>query len=434
MDDQSKIIRKPSGVIQAIPMDDIPSKTNLPKPPKTLSLLQRKLWNLLLYNAYNELSNRDIDVFSIRVQDVCRALNINDIDLLKDCILGLGRTTIEFNYLKTRDKSSWKADDHVSQESQTNPDQSATDTSDLLSSRKKRKKSGWMWTWSTLLAGGDIEDGVMSYGFSDFLREKLQNSHYYTRLNMSIQARISSKYSLAIYELGCDHIIRETGKGFTPFLEIEELKKYLGCDEEKSYQGFREFNRTILKRSIDEINKKSDINIKITFRKTGKFISAAQFHVEFKKDKGKILCELFKPQQTSFTMPSDEIKNRLVNEYGLSIFQAEELINLFTTEVIEERLRYVSAQLSLGTVRVPAAFTYKAIKEGYKTSIEKVVIPQTTIPKIEPGMKIDIGSGEVFSVEEGNVIYIAPRKTLPEGTIRQGLAEGRYKIMASSPA
>lgn len=387
------IIKKPSAVIQAIPQDENVPVTNLPKTPKTLSLIQRKLWNLLLYNAYSDLTTKD--VHHIRIRDVCRALNINDVPLLKESITGLGRTVVEFNFFKTRDKAVWK--------------------------------------WSTLLSGGEIDADMMTYSYSHILREHLNNPHTYTRLNLAIQYRMTSKYSLALYELVCDHIIYETGKGFTPYLDINDLKKYLGCHGEKAYQNFREFNRTILKRSIGEINIKSDINVKLSFKKKGKYVSSVQFHAEFRKDKGKFLGEIFKPQQALLAIPSSETKKRLVSEYGLTDSQAAELTGLFSDDVINERLVYVTSQINTGKVRSPAAFTYSAIKEGYKEGEnerqEHPKHPKPSLPPIQPGMRIDIGQGRIYIVEDTMSIYTRDRYSIPEGAIRQGIYDGKFKII-----
>ena len=225
-------ILKPSGVIQIVLTDS-----------KKLTLSQRKAWNILILNAREDLDNSG--QYKICFCTLSALLGNNDISHLKKDLLQLMITPVQFNYLKTRDKTVWEA--------------------------------------ATLLADARISDNVLCYTISPVLREKLKNTEFCALINLAVQQNIDSKYSLILYELAKDHCKASQNRGNTPFIPVEDLKKILGCDKDKNYEQFKEFSR-LLKRSIEEINEKSDITIEAIYKRNGKSVGWVKFQIKENND------------------------------------------------------------------------------------------------------------------------------------------------------
>ena len=85
-------------VIKASPAIQIQSK---------ITHLQRRAWNVLLANAYNELPNTDI--YSVSVVELARKLGFNshNEDYLKETLEALVDCTVEWNVLGKDNKQEW---------------------------------------------------------------------------------------------------------------------------------------------------------------------------------------------------------------------------------------------------------------------------------------------------------------------------------------
>lgn len=371
-------VLKPSGAIQIVLTDN-----------KKLSLTQRKAWNVLILNAHSELDSEE--TFKIDLMTICNILGNNDIFNLKRDLLKLMSTTVQFNYLQSRDKSVWEA--------------------------------------STLLADAKIDDGGLSYSFGPLMRHKLNNLELYARINLSIQKNIDSKYSLILYEIAKDHYIAAQGRGLTPFIEVDDLKRLLECQNEKSYNRFAEFNR-VIKKALKEINEKTDITVKAVYKKKGKTIVAIQFQVKPKTDKSSMLEGILQSKQGELPIAGNDLYNTLVNQFRMDPKRAVEIIRDYEESVIRDNIVYTAQQMAKGkiTENVPG-FLYKAITENYQKSDKPGVV--SVLPKIEPGMKIDNGKGKTFIVSENNVLRNSKNHIFAtENEIRLRLAASEYKIVS----
>ena len=106
-------------VIKASPAIQIQSK---------ITHLQRRAWNILLANAYNELPNKDIHRVSIAELAKSLGFNSKDSEHLKETLEALVDCTVEWN---------------------------------LLGKDKKER-----WGVASLLASAEIEKGICTYGFA----------------------------------------------------------------------------------------------------------------------------------------------------------------------------------------------------------------------------------------------------------------------------
>ena len=85
-------------VIKASPAIQIENKPNL---------LQRRAWNWLLRNAYEDLPRED--KYSVSIKELAEALEFNskNEEYLKKALRGLVQCTVEWNILNKDQKNEW---------------------------------------------------------------------------------------------------------------------------------------------------------------------------------------------------------------------------------------------------------------------------------------------------------------------------------------
>ena len=87
-------------------------------------------------------------------------------------------------------------------------------------------------------------------------------------------------------------------QGKTPIIEIQEFRKKLGVLDTE-YKQMNDFKKRVLDPSINQINDKTDIKVKVEQHKTGRTISGFSF--KFKQKQTAILKKLY---------PQNEIQTR----------------------------------------------------------------------------------------------------------------------------
>ena len=128
-----------------------------------LSLLQRKISNVLLYNAYDKLLKQEEHI--INIGELCKMLNFrsNDYNLIKKSLKKLISIVIEWNMFN----------ENTGEED---------------------------WSASSILASVKLSGAECTYAYSPRMREFLHMPRMYGRINLHIQARFKSSYGLALYE------------------------------------------------------------------------------------------------------------------------------------------------------------------------------------------------------------------------------------------
>ena len=66
--------------------------------------------------------------------------------------------------------------------------------------------------------------------------------------------------------------------GETPWIEVEDLRKLLGAEEEY-YHQFKKLNQKVIQRGRRKVNKKGDIHIDVAYQKDGRTVTAVKFKV-----------------------------------------------------------------------------------------------------------------------------------------------------------
>lgn len=91
----------------------------------------------------------------------------------------------------------------------------------------------------------------------------------YVRYQLKNVISLRSQYSIRLYTIMKD-------RPFGWKVDIDTLRKLLGATA-STYDEFKRFNSLILKKSIDEVNEKTDIEIETNYIRKGRSVSAIEF-------------------------------------------------------------------------------------------------------------------------------------------------------------
>ena len=205
-----------------------------------ITLLQRRAWNVLLANAYDELPTAE--EHRIDVQDLMQSLEFyskND-KYLKEALRALVTCSEEWNLLNKDGKTQWGI--------------------------------------SALLASAVIEGGLCTYAYSPELRRRLYNPAMYARLCLSMQNKFESKHAQALWELCVDYLGAERDYGETSFIPIADYRRLMGIAKEE-YHNFFELNRRVVKEPVAEINHVSDFRVTVDYQRQGRKVMALKFRI-----------------------------------------------------------------------------------------------------------------------------------------------------------
>ena len=225
------LLEKINEVIKASPAIQIQGK---------MTHLQRRAWNVLLANAYDELPNTDI--YSVSVAELAAKLGFNskNENYLKEILEALVDCKVKWNLLD-----------------------------------KNREEE---WGVAVLLASADIKNGICTYGFAPHLRLKLYNPRVYAKLNLRLQNQFSSRYALILWEVCFDYFDTGRDEGETPFIPLETFKELLGLGK-ADYPVYSEFNRSVITPAVKEINDLTDYRVGVEQKRHGRRVGELKFRI-----------------------------------------------------------------------------------------------------------------------------------------------------------
>lgn len=282
-----------------------------------LSLLQRKIANALLFNAYDDLLEKE--EHEINIGSLCRLIGYtsNDHKTIKKSLINLLSTVLEWN----------------------------------LVDREKLDSNG-VWNASSIIADASIDGSICTYSYSNKMKKLLFRPDMYGRINMAVQSKFQSSYGLALYE----NCIRYQDIGQTPWFDLNTFRKLMGVEENK-YKVFRDFKSRVLDKAIEEVNKYSPIFVDVQFRKQLRQVVAIQFFIKQK-------------QTLMLSIDSDQLKisEILKSKFGFSKRQIEDTLTGFKEEYIREKISLieVSANYKKGKIGNLAKYLLSALKEDYQ--------------------------------------------------------------------
>lgn len=200
-----------------------------------LSLLERKMANVLLLNAYQHLITRRTHKISVTLLCAMLGYDSNNVGRLKDVLKRLATTLIEFNVMDDG-KESWKI--------------------------------------MSMLSYGEIEGGICTYRYDEYLAERLYDPEIYATINMAIQRQFDSGYALTLYE----NCLRYRAVGSTGWWDIERFRNIMGAHA-ALYDQFRFLSRDVVKKPLQEVNRVADIHIEAEYKRSGRSVTSIRFLV-----------------------------------------------------------------------------------------------------------------------------------------------------------
>jgi len=295
----------------------------------TLSLLQRKISNALLYHAYQELLLKE--EHEITIKELCKliAYQGHNHAAIKDALKGLLSTVIEWNVVND-----------------------VTGVED--------------WTASSILASVSLQGPNCLYAYSPRMKQLLHSPTMFGKINLFIQSRFKSSYGLALYE----NCIRYRGLGFTKWFEIDLFRKLMGVPVGK-YTVFRDFKRRVLDKSVEEVNTYSDLIVVPEVWREGRQVVKVRFGMKERAKKVRLGAQPIESVE-------DDLMIKMMNDYGLRAEQAKHVIQEYERAFILEKMSVieVSSNFQQGRVNNLAAYFISALKHDYqapKTSHAKRV-------------------------------------------------------------
>lgn len=303
-----------------------------------LTLLQRKLSNVLLLNAYDTLTRQN--TFQMDAKTLCMMVgyNSNDLDTLKQSLRGLAETVAEWDMLDEKGQQEWGV--------------------------------------SSLLSYAKLKAGVCEYAYSPALAEKLNDPKVFALINLNIQRRFNSGHALALYE-NCYRFHRIGTTGWWP---LETFRRLMGVSDSVYYEVFKHLNAKIIKPSVAEVNKTSNIIVTPEFRKQGRSVTDVRFKIASNPQLAILDLDDGAGQRNS------PIYDRL-RAMGVSDRLARQWLSEHGEDAVALKLNYVDGQ---DGVRNPARYLSAVLKsDGAGQGAEPVQAP-TSARAIRLGRVRDI--------------------------------------------
>ena len=284
-----------------------------------LSLVQRKIANALLFNAYDELLIKE--EYEIHIRTLCNLIGYDSHDhkTIKKALVNLLSTVIEWNLV----------------------DGSKVDAEGV-------------WNASSIIADASIDGAVCTYSYSNKMKKLLYCPELYGRLNMVVQAKFQSTYGLALYE----NCIRYQNIEQTPWFDIAQFRKLMGVEDGK-YTIFRDFKRRVLDKAIEEVNKYSPLNVSIKLQKQGRQVLSIQFMIKHAKEV---------PMDADCYIDSAPLSQQLRERFAFSKGQIEDTLSNYDEKYILEKIAIVesSASFTTGKINNVAKYLLSALQEDYQ--------------------------------------------------------------------
>ncbi len=279
-----------------------------------LTLLQRKLSNVLLLNAYDTLTSQQVHMIDARTLCLMIGYNSNDMDTLKQSLRGLAETVAEWDMLDEKGQQEWGV--------------------------------------SSLLSYARLKGGVCEYAYSPALASKLNDPKVFALINLNIQRRFTSGHALALYE-NCYRFVRT---GSTGWWSLDLFRRLMGVEDSAYYAVYKQLNAKIIKPAVAEVNKTSNILISPEIRKRGRAVTDIRFKIAenpqlaiLDLDDGAGVRKSDVYSQLQALGVSDRLARQWIAEHG--------------EDHVSEKVSYVAGQ---GSVKNPVGYLAAALRDDFK--------------------------------------------------------------------
>jgi plasmid replication initiation protein len=278
-----------------------------------LSLVQRKIFNAFLFNAYHDLPHKSQFEISIRKLSELIGYDSRDYKKLKKSLIDLISTVIE-----------WSIIDH----------------SEQIVDEK--------WRASAIISAAKIEKGVCTYEFSNIMREILYRPEMYGKIDIKVMIEFQSGYALALYE----NCIRFQGVSQTPWFSINTFRKLMGVADH-SYKNFCDLKKRVLDIAVKEVNLYCPIHVTPEINRVNRKVLGIRFKINNKNRAQNSDGNLLNMLKTEFSISEDGLK-KLLDQYEISYIQQK-------VDIIKQSDSFKSKK-----IRGLAAYLIDALRRDYK--------------------------------------------------------------------
>lgn len=210
----------------------------------SFSLLQRKMYNVLLANAFSIEEVNSNTTYRISIGLLCKLMGYDskDYKTIKEKFRELRRMEIEWDITNENGNHVW------------------TNTSPLSLAR--------------IIHG----EGICEYEFTPSLMPFIKKPAQYAKFSLAAQAKFKSSYGLALYE-NCE---RYKKIGQTRYFDMTTFRDLMGVSE-CEYKDFFAFKNRVISKAIEEVNKYADFEISPEYTKEFKKVVGVRFYIKLKK-------------------------------------------------------------------------------------------------------------------------------------------------------
>lgn len=303
----------------------------------TFSLLQRKMYNVLLANAagnlYPDMTHR------ITMKVLCGLMGYvsNDYKTIKQKFRELRRMDIEWDVINENGNKVW------------------TNTSPLSLAR--------------VIEG----EGICEYEFTPSLIPFLDRPAQYAKFSLVIQSKFKSGYGLALYE-NCE---RYRNIGYTRLFDVPTFRKLMGV-EESQYIEFFALKRRVIATAIKEVNQYADFDVEPEYEKKGRVIVAIRFLI---KNKTIEMANDSQPanQLLGTTEKEDKFIEMLTVTFGLKKRDIDKYVKKYGREYLRAKAETIinSESFEKGLIKSMAGYFKTALVEDFQPNLSSKTVAES---------------------------------------------------------
>lgn len=211
----------------------------------TMTAEQRKIYNYLIFEAKTQLrENPKRTIFEVEIWNICKYTGAQNNFHIKQSVKAMESITVKVNTLGKDKKRKWEPFNLLEE-----------------------------------VVGMQEEDGIINYALPKQVIETIYHPEVYAEIDLVVIKGLKSKYAIAMYEFITDYIKIKTIK-----IKIDEFKTLMGIDPKTQYQRFFDFKKRVIDSSIDEINSKTPIIVKVEPIYRGRKVVALQFFFYYRDE------------------------------------------------------------------------------------------------------------------------------------------------------
>ena len=331
--------------------------------------LQRRAWNILLANAYNELPEKEIHSVSVAELAAKLGFDSKNEEYLKETLKSLRNCEVEWNIL-----------------------------------RKDKKQE---WGVAGLLAEARIVDGICYYEYSPSMRQRLHNPRIYTKLNLRLQNQFKGQYALILWEVCFDYFDTNRGEGETPFIPLQTFRELMGIEADE-YQTFKALNQRVIKPAINEINALTNYFVEVEHKRIGRKIAELKFCITRVKQlpvQESVFPDIETLSPVALELVQAQVDRSVARDIADREWESISPEKLPTPGTYPDFLAYVSEKiemsLSAPNVANRAGYIIEAIRENYQDARVRKA-RQVRAEKLKEQTLEDLT--EAFFVKRNNIV------------------------------